>query len=431
MTNPVWKIFTSLRLTVALLALSVLLVFFGTLAQVDQGLWRAQEVWFRSLLVHGQKLRLFNWHFMVPIFPGGYLIGYTLLANLTGAFIKRFEWRREKIGIHFVHSGVILLLLGQLLTDLLSQESHLQLKEGQTKNYSEAHRRNELVFARDATPGQEEVIAIPETLLRPGARLQQEKLPFEVRVAQYGSNCEVRRRGPAIDGPSPATQGAGAQLVVEPRAESTDMDSRNIPYAYIELVKGGESLGTWLVTPWLSIFGVAPQEVVVDGGTFRADLRFERYYKPFSVALLNATHEIYRGTDIPKNFRSRVRIENPASSETREVDIYMNHPLRYAGLTFYQYQMGRDEVDKSRGTSTLQVVKNPGWLAPYAGCYIVAIGMYVQFRLHLTRFLGRRLGGENASRRAGRWGPITGRLLEAGLLGYVVLKFSFKLFGYA
>jgi cytochrome c biogenesis factor len=149
-----------LRLTVALLALSVLLVFFGTLAQVDQGLWRAQEVWFRSLLVHGQKLRLFNWHFMVPIFPGGYLIGYTLLANLTGAFIKRFEWRREKIGIHLVHSGVILLLLGQLLTDLLSHESHLQLKEGQTKNYSEAHRRNELVFARDATPGQEEVVAI-------------------------------------------------------------------------------------------------------------------------------------------------------------------------------------------------------------------------------------------------------------------------------
>jgi hypothetical protein len=28
-------------------------------------------------------------------------------------------------------------------------------------------------------------------------------------------------------------------------------------------------------------------------------------------------------------------------------------------------------------------------------------------------------------------GAIIGRLLEAGLLGYLVLKFSFKLFGYA
>jgi len=124
-------------------------------------------------------------------------------------------------------------------------------------------------------------------------------------------------------------------------------------------------------------------------------------------------------------------VENPQRSENREVDIYMNHPLRYAGLTFYQYQMGRDEVDQSRGTSTLQVVRNPSWLAPYAGCYVVAIGMYVQFRMHLVRFLQRRLGGGGASGSSRRWTVIGARLLEAAVLGYVILKFSFNLFGYA
>src|SRR4030095_4123276 len=208
MTNPVWKFFTSLRLTVTLLALAVLLVFFGTLAQVHEGLWKAQEIWFRSFLVVGQKLSLFDWHFPVPIFPGGYLIGFTLLANLTAAFIKRFQWRRDKIGIHLIHSGVILLLLGQLLTDLLSNESHLRLHEGETRNYSEAHRRNELVFATDTQPPNEEIVSIPEGFLKAGATIQHDKLPAVVRVKEYGVNCVVRRRGPVGRGPFPGWEGA-------------------------------------------------------------------------------------------------------------------------------------------------------------------------------------------------------------------------------
>ena len=44
----IWRFLTSLRLNVTLLALSILLIFFGTLAQVDQGLYRAQEIWFTS-----------------------------------------------------------------------------------------------------------------------------------------------------------------------------------------------------------------------------------------------------------------------------------------------------------------------------------------------------------------------------------------------
>jgi hypothetical protein len=435
MMSRVWKVLTSLRLTVMLLALSVLLVFFGTLAQVDEGLWRAQEIWFRSFVVVGQHLRLFNWHFPVPLFPGGYLIGYTLLLNLTAAFLKRFQWRRDKIGIHLIHSGVILLLLGQLLTDTLSNESHLRLKEGETKSYSEAHRKNELIVASDAVDGKnEQIVSIPESFVKTGATIQSDKLPVVLRIKDYAANCDIRRRGPMVDGPSPATEGLGKELVVQRRPETHDMDSRNIPFAYVEVVEGGRSLGTWLVTPWLGIaLESSEQHFTAAGKTYRLDFRSERYYKPFSVTLLKATHEIYRGTDIPKNFRSRVRVENPERGENREVDIDMNHPLRYAGLTFYQYQMGRDEVDQNRGTSTLQVVRNPGWLAPYAGCYVVAIGMYVQFRLHLVRFLGRRVGGAGAHASGGsrRWTVIGARLLEAALLGYLVLKFTFNLFGYA
>ena len=424
--KSVWKFFTSLRLTVVCLALSVLLVFFGTLSQVDEGLWKAQKIWFESWIVLGQHLQLFGWKFYIPIFPGGYAIGFTLLAGLTAAFIHRFTWRWDKLGVHLTHAGVILLLLGQLLTQELAVESYVDFKEGETKTYAEDHLKNELAFIRDAGGGQEEVIVIPESMVKPGAEIRHGKLPFTVRVKEFGVNCQIRRRGPMVDAPAVATEGAGKQLVVEPRPETTDMDSRNLPYAYIELLDGGKSLGTWLVTPWLGMLGAGAQEIGAGGQKLRAELRFQRYYKPFAITLLKTSHETYRGTDIPKNFRSRVRIVDAATREAREVDIYMNHPLRYAGLTFYQARMGRDQDDPQRGTSTLQVVRNPSWLAPYIGCYVVAIGMYVQFRLHLVKFLGKRLGGT----RKGGWGAVAGRVLEIGVLGYLVFRFTMNLFGY-
>ena len=422
-----WKFFTSLRLTVTLLALSVLLVFFGTLAQVDEGLWKAQKIWFESYVIVWQHLQLFGLKFVIPIFPGGRLIGFTFLTGLIAAFIKRFAWRKDKIGIHLTHAGVILMLLGELLRQELAVESYIDFKEGETKSYAEAHLKNELAFARDAGGGQEEVVVIPEEMVKSGAEIQHEKLPFTVRVKEFGINCQARRRGPAVDGPGLASQGLGKQLVVEPRGEVTDMDSRNLPYAYIELLQGGQSLGTWLVTPWLAMFGAGPQEVIAGAQKFRAELRFERYYKPFAITLLKTSNEIYRGTDIPKNFRSRVHIVDSATREVRDVDIYMNHPLRYAGLTFYQARMGRDQDDPNRGTSALQVVRNPAWLTPYVGVFVVAAGMYVQFRHHLLKFLGKRLGTATLT----GWKSILARLAELGAVGYPVARFTLNLFGYA
>jgi hypothetical protein len=41
-------------------------------------------------------------------------------------------------------------------------------------------------------------------------------------------------------------------------------------------------------------------------------------------------------------------------------------------------------------SSTLQVVRNPGWLTPYAGCVIVGLGMVIQFGIHLVGFVQKR-----------------------------------------
>lgn len=397
--NRIWKFLTSLRLTVVCLAFGILLVFVGTVAQADEGLYIAQERYFKQWWVIG--VHLFGKHLPI-VLPGGYLIGVVLLVNLVAAHIKRFQWGWKKVGIHLTHAGIVVMLVGQLFTDMSQVESHLRFAEGEGKNFTESHKEHELVFIRDTPEGKDEVVAIPEGMIASkGAALP---LPlsgksgeFEVRVKDYGINCQIRQRAPVMDkGEPPATQGVGSKATVVPQPEAKAMDTKNLPYAVIEIAPRGAAEKTppetWLVSPWLN-----DQKVTVGGQEYRMAFRSTRYYfgrdlakEPFQMTLLKTTHEVYPGTTIPKNFQSRVRVENKATGENREVDIYMNNPLRYEGLTFYQYQMGRDELDQARGTSTLQVVRNPSWLAPYIGCIIVGIGMTWQFMYHLVGFTRRR-----------------------------------------
>ena len=48
--KALFQFFASLRLTVVLLALSMVLIFFGTLAQVETGIWKTQKDYFESAL---------------------------------------------------------------------------------------------------------------------------------------------------------------------------------------------------------------------------------------------------------------------------------------------------------------------------------------------------------------------------------------------
>src|SRR5688572_7609884 len=127
------KPLTSLRLTVALLACAMVLVFIGTLAQVEEGLYQAQARYFKSFFIYWTPAHS---SLKIPVFPGGYFIGSLLLLNLLAAHALRFQLTRKKIGIFCVHLGVILLLLGQVLTDVLSLETHMRLTENVPKNYT-------------------------------------------------------------------------------------------------------------------------------------------------------------------------------------------------------------------------------------------------------------------------------------------------------
>jgi ResB-like family len=373
------KFFSSLRLTVVCLGFGVVLVFLGTIRQVDLGLYKAQNDYFRSFFVYwGPK----DASWQIPILPGGYLLGGVLLINLVTAHFTRFKFTRKKVGIWMIHFGVILLLLGQLLTDMLSRETILHLREGEAKNYTESQRQAELAVIDTTDPRFDTVIAVPQSMLASQKEIRHRDLPFTVRVKEYYPNSSIEERAATNTSPPVASEGLGPRAVLKPLPRETDLDKRDFPSAVVEVVTPQGSLGTWLVSEIIS----RAQSFALGGRTYTLTMRAGRVYKPFTIQLLKFQHDVYAGTDIPKNFSSRVLLQRPSTGERREVLIYMNSPLRYAGETYYQADYDHQD---DKGT-ILQVVHNPSWLTPYFSCILVGAGLLVQFMMHLTGFAMKR-----------------------------------------
>jgi hypothetical protein len=361
-----------------LLALSIILIFWATLAQVNLGVWGVQEKFFHAFFV---LEKIPGTGFPFPIFPGGYFLGGLLLINLLAAHIYRFKLEWKKTGIQLTHIGLILLLVGELLTGLFQKESQMRLDEGETKNYSESYRDIELAVLDTSDPKFNSVVAVPQAVLSDGGTIQHPKLPFQVRIRDYYPNAMIQMRDQAPNAPPAiATTGIGPRVALIPLGLTYKPDERNSPAANIELIGTEGSLGTWLVSPLLGM----PQTLTYQGKTWEVALRFKRYYKPFSLSLIKFTHEKYAGTEIPKNFASRVRLKADDSHEDREILIYMNNPLRYSGLTFYQASFEGEHI------SILQVVRNPSWVLPYISCILMALGLVVQFSIHLVGFIRKR-----------------------------------------
>jgi hypothetical protein len=372
--DRVVNFFTSLRLTIVCLGLGIILVFLGTLAQVDLGLYKAQNEFFRSFIVFWGPQ---NASWKIPILPGGYLVGGMLLLNLVSAHIKRFQFSRKKIGIWMIHVGLILMLLGQLLTDMLARESMLHLREGESKNYSEVQRETELAVIDTTDPQIDKVVAIPQYLLSTQKEIAHPELPFKIKTREFFANSDVQARETNSLVPPASSRGVGTIATLQEKPRETSMDARDLSSAVIEILTPEGSIGTWLVSEM-----VKPQQFSWNNHNYELTMRFKRLYKPYSMQLVKFQHDIYAGTGIPKNFASRVVLHRPDTSEQREVLIYMNNPLRYSGETYYQADWDKDD----HGT-VLQVVRNPGWLTPYLSCIMVGAGLVVQFMTHLLGFI--------------------------------------------
>ena len=417
----------SLRLTVALLSLSVLLVFFGTLAQMNNGIWTVVDKYFWSeyVWVDFQLLVQFAQVFfgvskethVSGAFPfvGGRLLGFVMMANLLAAHATRFKLTWKRAGVWVLHAGVVLLFVGEIGTRGWQVEQRMNIAEGSYSDYAFDTRNYELAVISSADATTDTVTVVPAERLKKAAKQKQRvshpDLPFDLDVVEYMTNSSL------IDPPAsgnPATAGHGLQAAVKSQPEVTGVDQQqniDIPSAYVKLYKKGtdELLGTYLVSVWLSPEfqrRPKPQTVAIDGKAYDVVLRFTRYYKPFALYLKEFRFDRYVGTQKAKNYSSRIRLVDPERNEDREVLISMNNPFFYRDETYYQSNFDHD-TEKS---TELQVIRNPVWWVPYVACTMVSLGMLVHFGYFLVRFLTRTLAARLAAPAAARDEPAVARV---------------------
>lgn len=444
----------SLKLTVALLGASLFLVLAGTLAQKESGIWTVVHQYFRCAIAWIDLKIFqppgSGWKGGFP-FPGGFLIGTLLVINLLVSHAQRISvkargprlyaglailavgcaltwmtiahvfdadssqkkiepfWRvtlqliqgtgvagvlffachmlfARKAGIVLLHGGVLLMMASEIITAVSAVESRMSIAEGESATWTQDTRTPELAIVDPSDPAVDRVIVVPAKRLQNEGTISAPELPFDIEIAPKGYMVNADIREPSAGVTNPATAGLGMSRVAKALGEETG-ERIDLPALYATLKdKSGKPLGTWLFSVLFSFDGGGAQRVEAGGKAYDVSLRFKRTYKPYELHLRDFQFVRYPGTDTPKDFSSYVRLIDPERGVDREVRIWMNNPLRYRGDTLYQA-----DWDKSTESGTvLQVVTNAGWMVPYVGCMIVAVGLMGQFGLHLWGFLARR-----------------------------------------
>lgn len=317
--------------------------------------------------------------------------GLVLLVGCMLLFDKR-------AGIVLLHAGVLLLMLNEINVASQHIETQMTINEGQTSNFTQDTRTVELAVIDRSGEDNDTEIVIPKEMLKRSAKNEQKisdpRLPFDLKVVDFQQNSQIEKA--TGDEKNPATKGQGLHVISKSIAPTTGTDSGgrvDETSIYVELFKKGtdESMGVYLFP---LLFGLQDlfDKVEVGDKKFDIALRFKRYYKSYKITLNDIQKNDYVGTNTPRDYSSYVKLVDKSRNVDREVRIWMNNPLRFAGETFYQsgYDSGIVKGRKIRPESTtLQVVSNEGWMIPYVSCMVVLVGMLAQFAITLLRFLTR------------------------------------------
>ena len=347
----------------------IILVFFGTIAQKNIGLYASQMKYFSSYY--------FFFLGFIPL-PGGRLVLLLMTVNLFSSMFKRNLWQLKKIGIIIVHLGGLLLLAGGGLTAYFSSEGNMVIAEGESSNYVDDYHNMELAFVNNSLKDSLEYTVVDESLLYEGSRFQIFDEGPEIYIISNIKNVRIENRISPADS---IYKGLLEKFVLLPKKPEPE-NTQNRP-ALIYKIQGtsngsdgiyGLFLGQGLNDPFK-----------INDQIFHSEYRRERTYVPFNIELIDFEKIMHPGTNVAKSFSSDVNlIENDIPRRTL---IKMNEPLRHKGYTFFQASF-IDDSDVE--TTVLATVKNYGRLFPYISSIIMSIGLLIHLLLMIPKMVNRK-----------------------------------------
>lgn len=375
---------SSLRLAVLLLSVFTLCLACATLLEAAHGQRVAQDLVYRA------------WWF------AGLLV--LLALNVLGAAVKKYPWRRHQIGFLVTHSGLLLLLLGGLLTTLLGVEGQMILVDTPSPAL---HRRLGVSDTTDRLylDGSHEIQVIRR---QRGNRSEQTwTYSLEPGTFVWTSDEYARRELPltlaVLDGLARPFNGYcrslddGTRLVVENfypdvRVRASRAGGEGAQPAFRGRLESGSCSEEFLIA-----LGFPAAEIRLGEDRYLVRLRPATVTVDFRVTLRRAWQLRDPGSDRPAWFQSDVVLSDGTTSS--EHSISMNATVRHGLYKVYQanYRLLEDpttsdvlrEGDRAVSLSGLNVAHDPGLWPKYIGSLVVALGIAIMFTTRTAFFRPR------------------------------------------
>ena len=338
----------------------MILLTAGTLAQRDLGLYAAQHMYFSAWVF---------WLGPLPL-PGTYMTLAVITLCLLAKFLLYSPWRAHQAGIILTHLGILILMIGGIITAFSQKEGFLLVGEGQSvQAVSDYHKRVITIKKND----KDFAIADFEAL-KTGHPLPT-TLPFKVDIESLCRNCR----------PTPVKNSEGrhgfAQDLSLREAPPEKENEANLSGVTLKI----SGVGTAQDGIYVMMEEVPHKPSITwNDAVYEFSIGRAQTVLPFEIELKDFKRELHPGTDMARGFSSDIVIKD--GDVEWPYLIRMNEPLRYKGYTFYQSSFS---LRPDGEYSVLSVVRNQGRIFPYLASAIIFAGLLLHVFIRLRNAKGR------------------------------------------
>jgi hypothetical protein len=168
-----------------------------------------------------------------------------------------------------------------------------------------------------------------------------------------------------------------------PKSEKTPADGDLPDGVRIRIEQNGERFEQWVPAGWQITVPTSPNETQIAYGWKTVPL-------PIGLELLDFEVKRNEGSDSPAGFKSTVRVST-AEGDTATGSCWMNNPFSFPGAwwrtwTGLTYKMSQASWNPDNlGQSTVQILRDPGWLLKWIGSLLIVTGVFMMFYLQPYR----------------------------------------------
>lgn len=329
----------------------MILVALGTVTQKDMGLYPATEKYINSFIL---------WLGPIPT-PGGLTLIALIFLTLSIKFIFFSKWNWRQSGIILTHLGVLLLLLGGLLTASLNREGFMAIVEGDSMAQFADYKKKVVNFtAQDGAL----VKTLPFEDLSIGQEIKVKDITL--KILDICENCDAQ----APSGKYENLRGLAVnmELIHKPSELNIEANFSGITFEVVDAPLEDDK-GVYIIMADIT----KTPELTSQGGLILSPfLGRAETPLPFTVKLVDFRKINYPGTLKAKEYESDLIIQD--GDIEWPVKVSMNKPLRYKGYSFYQSSFEqRPDIE----VSVLNIVQNKGRIFPYISTLIIFAGLLV------------------------------------------------------